>query len=301
MRTLLILLFTFSLLQSFSQSDTVYCQVFGNSSDAGEWNSTNWSINGEIQDYSGCGSPSVYPSIHVAVIDKFTCESWGTYNCEQGSGICGNCVMLNADHQFGNENNDCGICRTRVEKYFIFRQNDASSMAYLDTMLTNPILNGHYLLMYSFNSTDFDFINSNYPNTVQICQNLGFVNIVTTDSIRPFIYFAEVGNASSAIEVYGSTLPGSFISLSAPFTACATNETDENSIDFTIYPTILRNGEFINVSLDEIEIYNLNGNLVQQSNSSSEKYHISNLAPGIYILKIRKGNNLINQKIAVLE
>lgn len=285
----------------FSQADTLTCHVYGCSQNISDWYSTGWYINNNLQEYLSCGDPTGDPKIHVAVVDAINCKSWGTYNCDFSSGPCDSCNMVNSDHQFGNLNNGCDYCRSRIEKYFIFQQNDPVSMAYLDSMLTNPLLNGQNLLMYSFNCIDFDYLNLTYPNTIQIWQNLGFTSVSAIDSMRPFIFFTEVGNTSSAVEVYGSTNADVLITLSVPLTNCATNGLSENDVDFKIYPTILRNGDFINLIYDKIEIYDVNGNRVLQSDFPSEKYQVSNLVPGIYILKTKRGNAIFNQKIVMIE
>jgi len=106
-KQILFLTLFFSITFSFAQPDTLKCNVYGNPNNGAEFYGTNWFINSDIQDYSGCGS--FYPAIHVAIIDTATCESWGTYNCMALTGSCGSCTMLNSNHRFGNLNDSCGV------------------------------------------------------------------------------------------------------------------------------------------------------------------------------------------------
>lgn len=298
MKNLFILLFILFSSSSFAQFDTVSCDVYGYADSPPEWNATAWYLNNAMQDYNGCG---MNPSIHVGVIDADSCESWGTYNCASSGGGCSSCVMINYDHQFGNANNGCGTCRNRVEKFFVFRLNEPNSMAYLDTMLTNPMLSGHKLLLYTFITTDFSYLNSNCPNTVQILENLGFDSVSLYSGEHPFIFFTEVGNPSSAIQVYGQD-SNSFISMTAIYDACGNfTSITENEQYNSIYPTLLQNGNFIHVNYDEIEIYDMSGKLQKYHYQKGDKFFIDGFDAGIYFLKIKRGNGFVVEKIVVTD
>lgn len=285
MKILALLLFIQLSFTSFAQSDTVYCQVYGSGSTSIEWTNTNWELNGALQEYDGCADPSLNPSIHVAVIDMDSCKAWAS------------CSGL--PNQNFNQINQCGVCRGRPEKYFIFRLNDSISMAYLDTMLTHPILTNHKLLLYSYTFIDFTYLNTNYPNTIQIFQNLGFDSVTNYSGIRPFIFFTEVGLPSSAIQVYGQS-SNSFISLTAVYNECSIfNSIDEISSSNLIYPTILENGEAINVIFESLQIFDISGKMIQSQQNPNSQFRIENYIPGIYFMKIKNGDSEFVRKFVV--
>lgn len=283
---IIIISFLYFSVFSFSQN-VISCDVYGSSTTPTQWNATLWSINGEIQDYNFCGNPIYSPSIHIAIVDKDSCKSWSTCS--------------NYPNFYFNQVNDCGVCRARPEQYYIFRLNDPNSMAYLDSMLTNSVLNGHHLLMYSANCTDFNFLNTNYPNTIQVLQNLGFTNVPLTSDKLPFIFYTEVGYPSTAIEVYGQDST-SYINLTTTIQNCgSTLETDEIIQGNYFYPSILKNGEMIDLKYEMISIYDLNGKIIQQKNKSDNSYLINDLSVGIYIVKGKFQSKEFIQKIVITE
>lgn len=93
-------------------------------------------------EYNACG---ITPSIHAFVIDPITLQPLGT-----------NCNGLNPANSFGNANDLCA-CRTRVENYFIFRQNTPQQRENLKNFLINLNSNyqGYYVGMYTMISTGF--------------------------------------------------------------------------------------------------------------------------------------------------
>lgn len=287
MKTLIIIisLLYFSVF-SFSQN-VISCDVYGSSTNPAEWSASAWNLNGEMQEYSFCGNPIFLPSIHVAIVDKDSCKAWATCN--------------SYPNIYFNQVNDCLVCRARPERYYVFRINDSNSMAYLDSMLTNSVLNGHHLLMYSGNCTDFNYLNTNYPNTIQILQNLGFTNVPSTSDKLPFIFYAEVGSPSTAIEVYGQDST-SYINLTTTIQNCgSTLEVDEISHGNYFYPSFVKNGEMINVNYEAITVYDLSGKLIQQKNTSGSSYLINNLSKGVYIVKVKNLSKEFIQKIIVNE
>lgn len=175
----------------------ISCDVYGNGSNLYEWNGTLYRLNGEIQDYSLCG---LTPSIHVAVIDPYALEPWGTfYNGE------------NSTHQFGNYNNN-GACRSRVEYYFIFRQNNASQLQALDNMLANEIPDSSYILIYSTLYGQFDNWDNLHPNLFNTMNSLGSDSLVAGHANVPFIMLAKKGDPNFTKEVVGANI-NEFITL----------------------------------------------------------------------------------------
>lgn len=175
----------------------ISCDVFGNGSNLYEWNGTLYRLNGQIADYSLCG---LTPSIHVAVIDNLSLEPWGTYGYEDGTSN-----LINANHQFGNANNFTS-CRSRVEKYFIFRQNDATQLQALEDMLNNEVPDSAYILIYSTLYAEFNNWSSLQPSLYTTLNNLGSDSLVPGHSNVPFIMLTKKGNPGFTKEVLGATI-----------------------------------------------------------------------------------------------
>ncbi|MFN3917270.1 MAG: C25 family cysteine peptidase [Flavobacteriales bacterium] len=177
------------------------CNVFTNPSIAAEYGGTNWQLNNSVEETNGC---SVTPSIHVAVIDPVTLESWGSY-----------CNGQNANKQFGNSNNNCG-CRPRVEKHFVFRQNTSDQLDSLMSMVNNHIPNGHYVLIHTWIRADYSMWDTHNPALYGFFQSLGSTNITQGTPNNGFILFFKKGDPASFQEVYDiPAVPGqsSFISF----------------------------------------------------------------------------------------
>ncbi len=172
----------------FPDKKIINCQVFGNSVDFNELLATDWKIDGEVQEYGLC---TLTPSLIVAVVDPVTLEAWGTANGGQ-----------NPQNSFGNAN-DGASCRNRVEKYFIFRQNDATSLASFENMILNEIPDSFYILIYTTTYADFSQWDALYPNTYNVFQTLGSDSIAPGKPDVPFIFFTKKGDVSTTHEEYG--------------------------------------------------------------------------------------------------
>jgi len=184
------------------------CDVYTYASNSNEFFGTLWTIDGSLQDYSGCG---VDPAIHVAVIDPLTLEPWGTYGCDPSiGGSCPGCTMINSNHSFGNINDGCA-CRNRVEYYFNFRHTSPAEMDSLVSMVNNKIPAGHYLLLYTWRFADY---NAWTPATYAMINSLG-----AGDSIYPgrpnesWIVLAKKGDPSFTKVFMGGSTPGTLLSM----------------------------------------------------------------------------------------
>lgn len=165
------------------------------------YNGTLFEIDNQLLDYSLCGNT---PALHVAVFDPVTLEPWGTYNCATPSSTC-NCVQTNDNHQFGNENNGCvNSCRKRIEKYFIFRQNNPTQMQAMQNML-NQVPDGHYVLIYTAVKPQYEYWDDITPTMTQTFQNLGATSI-GQGADKAFIFFYKKGDPASVQEVV-ATMP----------------------------------------------------------------------------------------------
>lgn len=142
-----------------------------------------WYLEGSLQDYSVCG---VTPSIHVAVIEPNTMEVWETnYNNE------------NPGNDFGNIMG----CRTRSEKYFVFRQNTQAQLEAFQNMVLNEVPDGYYVLIYAPVAARYDLWNAlDSADMYQTFAQLGATQIVSGLPNAPFIYFSRKGYPSTVQE-----------------------------------------------------------------------------------------------------
>lgn len=144
-----------------------------------------WSVDNEIMDYATCG---VNQFIYVGVLDAITLDAWLTY-CPSCPGWSNNDVAMN----FGNLNNYASGCRTRAEKYFIFDQNDATSMANFQNMIENGIPDSNYVVIYTPTTTRISTWNSISPSVFTMFYNLGFPMINNGIPDNPFALFYKKG------------------------------------------------------------------------------------------------------------
>jgi len=164
------------------------CQVYGNANDNFESLDTQYQIDLDIQDYSGCGTQ---PAIHVAVLDSLTFRPWETnYN------------GLHPQWDFGNLLS-CTNSRQRPEKYFIFRQNNADQLLALENMLSNEVPSGNYLLVYTWRYVTYSTWENFAPGLFDVFSDLGASQIGNGLDSVPFIFFQKLGDPSTRIEVYG--------------------------------------------------------------------------------------------------
>ncbi len=139
-------------------------------------------IDGTMQDYSVC---SWTPPLHVAVIDPITFESWGT-----------NYAGANPTHDFGNI-----LCRNRVEKFFIFHQDNLTHLQSFQNMVLNEVPDGHYLLVYTPIAARYDLWNSlDSINMYQTFATLGSDSIHGARPNHPFAFFVRKGYPNTVVE-----------------------------------------------------------------------------------------------------
>jgi hypothetical protein len=140
-----------------------------------------YSIDQQMQDY---GILNYNPKWHVAIIDQYSLEPWGTRFGNQ-----------NLDHFFGNNNDNYN----RVWKYFTFHQNDAAKRAAFKSMIENSVPDGDYILIYSPMTAVYDQWE---PEIFTMFQNLGSDSIVPGRPNLPFAFFCRKGDTSSVVERY---------------------------------------------------------------------------------------------------
>ncbi|MFA5574537.1 MAG: C25 family cysteine peptidase [Brumimicrobium sp.] len=184
-----------------SQDLTVFAQVHDNPTTNYEFASTLWRVNGIDAEYGMC---STAPSIHVGVVDPSTMEPWGT--AYQGQ---------NPDHNFGNANNE-SACRTRVEHFFIFRQNSTAQLQAFANMI-DAVPDGHILVIYTASRAMYSQWQTYYPDLFNLFNSLGATGMTPTSPQRAFIMIAKKGVASSA-ETIHAQFAKEFIQLSRTYT-----------------------------------------------------------------------------------
>lgn len=161
-------------------------------------NATQFKIDNQTIDYGYC---TYSPSIHVAVFDPVTMQAWG----KRFGG-------LNPRHYFGNAN-DGAACRNRLEHFFIFRQNNPTSMESFRSMILDSVPDGHYILVYTTWTATYSEWDNVTPSLRQTFQDLGATQIGTGPD-KAFIFFYRKGDPSFVHErVSTSSSDGELINL----------------------------------------------------------------------------------------
>jgi len=137
-------------------------------------------IDGNLIEYGLCGTT---PSFYVSVIDT-NCTAWGTKYSATNS---------NMNNDFGNYNND-GNCRSRVEYYFVYRQNDSLDLVYMDSLLNYWIPNGHTVAIWTPIDYNYASINSIHAPLATTLYNKWGGNVQTIPMI---VLFGIEGDPSS--------------------------------------------------------------------------------------------------------
>lgn len=167
----------------------VTCDAYSNTGFSNAWH-----LNGTLQDYALC---TTTPSIHVAVFDPLTFEPWQTNN--DGS---------YPEMSFGNVNDGTG-CRSRREKYFIFRETTLAQLEAFQNMVLNEVPDGHYMLIYSPYTTRFDLWNAlDSIDMYATFATLGSTEIVPGLDNAPFTFFCRKGYPTSVEEDLASNPAG---------------------------------------------------------------------------------------------
>jgi hypothetical protein len=179
---------------------------------------SDYKIGGLEQDYGVC---TTIPSLHVAVIDPVTLESWGNKFTSSGG------VVNNPTHNFGNANDEGG-CRPRVEKYFNFRQTNASQLANFQAMMA-AIPNGYYILVYSDITGRFDQWDALQPSMYATFASLGSTELIAPQPNRSFIFFTKKGDPSTVVEAH-STVFNETITITANLVGSLTSGTETSTI-----------------------------------------------------------------------
>lgn len=167
--------------RNFNDNDkTLECQVYSSQANS-QYNA--YYINGNLQEYGICQYTN---QIHAVVIDPISLEPWGT-----------SYAGANPGNSFGNAN-DNGNCRSRVENYFIYYQNNGTQMAALENLVNNVVPDGHYILLYAPMGGVYSLWQ---PSMFTTLTNLGSDSIyVGRPDYTPFAFFCRKGDPNSVVE-----------------------------------------------------------------------------------------------------
>lgn len=181
-------------LREFSQDDkSLECHVYNQTA---QWDYNSYYINGNQKEYALC---TFSPSLYVAIIDPITHEPWGTrYNGQ------------NPGNDFGNVN-DNGGCRSRVENYFIYRQNNGANLASFQNLVNNIVPDGHYILVYTPLQASYSQWDAIDPNMYTTFAALGSDSIFTGRPDLPFAFFCKKGDPSSVVEYCSQDYTDDFV------------------------------------------------------------------------------------------
>jgi hypothetical protein len=170
---------------------------------------TAWFIDGEVGDY-GVQQAVIPAGFYVFVIDPITLAPWRTRYGTQ-----------NADHAFGNANDNPGMSPTigqgtDSDAYFTFSQNNPAQLAGMENMLENEIPAGYYVGIYSSFSTEFETVSNSNPSLINTFANLGATIIDSPQDSMPFAIFYRNGFPNTLVETPWPTDPSqSHVHLSA--------------------------------------------------------------------------------------
>jgi len=181
----------------------------GHPTNQSEYNFIEYRLDGELMEYGVC--PPASPSMYVAIIDSTTLEPWGTHFINT-NGISP--VEFNPNNSFGN-NNDLGGCRKRVEYFFTYVLSNPQQVSSLMNLIQNEVPVGNYIIAYTVIRGDFNDSTIWSDQNFQVFEDLGATQIRSVGDSLPYIFFAQKGRKSSAVEEIGNNYK-SIINLSAP-------------------------------------------------------------------------------------
>jgi hypothetical protein len=119
---------------------------------------------------------------------------------------------------------------------------------------------------------------------------------VIINGVNTYNYIVNEGGNYKVIIEYSTTCNATSNTVNITLQNLSINENSpENKINF--YPNPVKELIFLSDFIDsDYEIYNLLGNMVQKGKSKDNYINVNQLAKGIYVLKLHKNGNVINQK-----
>jgi len=176
----------------FSGEKSISCSVHAGTTYA------EWFIDFNSQEYDGCQFESAFL---VGIVDPITFEAWGTRYNDQ-----------NPDHFYGNAN-DNGSCRNRVERYFIFRQNNQAQMDGFQNMLLNEVPDGHYYVIYTWQNAQPGLWPTYFPGANDFFNTIGASQVGDLNNPVPFIVIGKKGAPSATVISVGDDVDSAINAL----------------------------------------------------------------------------------------
>jgi hypothetical protein len=128
-------------------------------------------------------------AIHVAVLDSLTLKPWSADDKNLGQ------ANVNGFNNFS----------TRHE--FIFRYNNPSQMAGLETLLKDSVPSGNHILMWTWHYSSFPGYGTGMPPSLKLqLSNMGATQLPIIQDSLPFLLYHKKGNNLSTIEVIGDSI-----------------------------------------------------------------------------------------------
>lgn len=255
----------------FAQSN-LRCTTYGSPTSLGQFNEIGCYLDNFLIEFNSCGTT---PSIHIVVIDS-NCNVWD--NCNYNFGQWNQFVPIAGCDSIGT-----GTCRSRAEKYFIFRLNNPANIDSLAAMLM-AIPHGNYILAYTW----FTYSYSTIPAFTLAFQNLGATLINTLPDTVPYIFFMKAGQTSSILETVGINNADTLTLNSHMNCIYLTTDEYENE-PFTIFPD--PHGELIHITNinpgAQWSIYDLTGKLIKSGQLQENKIHYGRISKAIYLITLQ--------------
>lgn len=192
---------------NIGQQHQIYLRAYDNNSFFNQWG-----IDNNLFDY-GVRFCGVQPAFYVGVLDPITLEPWGT-----------NYGSANPDHVFGNANTQGGGCGVpRVENFFAFSQMDPVQLNAFENMIENEIPDGHWVVIYTSQTTEYQNWTTYQPTLFNMFQDLGSTLINSSQPKKPFGMIFKKGDPSTLVEkhypdtIYDATLDGAHVFVETTF------------------------------------------------------------------------------------
>lgn len=155
-----------------------------------------WRLDLASQDLGGCSGS---PAWNVAVVDPYTYEPWGTRYLDTSVEPP---ILFNPDNDFGNH----PPCRSRVMRFFHFRQDSPEQMNALANMIANEIPTGYHVLLYSWFYMTHDGMQSSATLLPALQTHLGFPSLSSLPDSVPMIFYARKGFPTTYTDTVGTAL-----------------------------------------------------------------------------------------------
>ena len=174
------------------------CINYGAATGSEVWN-IKYLLDSDRIGYNGWTTNS---ALHVAILDNKTFKPWNAEEMDMGQ---------------------ANILGTNSYKrtFFIFRHVEPNQMNALANMLNDSVPNDYYVLIWSWYYSTFANYVTLPTNVRNAIQNLGATNIPPIQDSIPFIFFAQKGNPSSAIEVIGDSINHKELTLTTTLSSVA--------------------------------------------------------------------------------